>query len=85
MFSLNIIFSLQSRLERKALEKREAFGTIAKKKLQSVEVFMNLVEKGREIDFDMVSVFYRDLFVRAVEKVLVIVREAVICFIFNYV
>ena len=35
---------------------------------------MDLVKKQREIDFDMISVFYRDLFVRAVEKVMVIVR-----------
>ena len=35
---------------------------------------MGLVQKQREIDFDMISVFYRDLFVRSVEKVMVIVR-----------
>ena len=35
---------------------------------------MDLVKKQREIDFDMISVFYRDLFVRSVEKVMVIVR-----------
>ena len=32
------------------------------------------MKEQREIDFDMISVFYRDLFVRAVEKVVVIVR-----------
>lgn len=32
------------------------------------------MKEQREIDFDMISVFYRDLFVRAVEKVMVIVR-----------
>ena len=53
--------------------RRENF-TVAKKKIQTLEVFMDLVKKQREIDFDMISVFYRDLFVRSVEKVMVIVR-----------
>jgi len=35
---------------------------------------MDLVKTQRDIDFDMISVFYRDLFVRSVEKVMVIVR-----------
>ena len=35
---------------------------------------MGQLSKKREIDFDMISVFYRDLFVRSVEKVMVIVR-----------
>ena len=39
-----------------------------------MEVFMDLVKTQRDIDFDMISVFYRDLFVRSVEKVMVIVR-----------
>ena len=47
---------------------------MAKKKIQTIEVFIDLAKKQREFDFDMVSVFYRDLFVRAVEKVMVIVR-----------
>ena len=55
------------------IEKRENF-VVAKKKIQTLEVFMGLVQKQREIDFDMISVFYRDLFVRSVEKVMVIVR-----------
>ena len=78
---IKITVLLKSRLERKEAGKKEAFGTVAKKKIQTVEVFMNLVEKQREIDFDMISVYYRDLFVRAVEKVLVIVREAVMFYL----
>ena len=35
---------------------------------------MDLVKKQKDIDFDMISVFYRDLFVRSVERVMVIVR-----------
>ena len=35
---------------------------------------MDLVKKRREIDFDMISVFYRDLFVKSIERVMVIVR-----------
>ena len=60
-------------LERREIVRRENF-TVAKKKIQTLEVFMDLVKKQREIDFDMISVFYRDLFVRSVEKVMVIVR-----------
>ena len=60
-------------LERREIEKKENFA-VAKKKIQTLEVFMDLVKKQREIDFDMISVFYRDLFVRSVEKVMVIVR-----------
>ena len=71
--SLKIFSSTYSHLARKKNDKKECF-EVAKKKIQTIEVFIDLAKKQREFDIDMVSVFYRDLFVRAVEKVMVIVR-----------
>ena len=58
---------------RKQSEKKYSLEA-AKRKIQTLDTFWSPVKEQRDLDFDMTSVFYRDFFVRAVEKVMVIVR-----------
>ena len=47
---------------------------IARKKIMTVQAFIANIEKDLKYDIDLVGDFYRDKFVNAVMKVIVIIR-----------
>ena len=58
---------------KKSYKKKDVF-EVAKKKLQTVEVFMNVIQKELAENLERVGEYYRDKFIKAVERVVVMTR-----------
>ena len=61
-------------METKKTNKKNDSFEVAKKKLQTVEVFMNIIQKELAENLERVGEYYRDKFIRAVERVIVMIK-----------
>ena len=58
---------------KKTKNKKDSF-EVAKKKLQTVEVFMNVIQKELAENLERVGEYYRDKFIRAAERVIIMIK-----------